>query len=138
MKWDEHLSVGDTLIDEDHRQLFSMVERFRQAMRSGQERDVLGDILDELVHYTVGHFEREEYFMRRVNYANYTRHKAEHDRLISEVQYLKHSFHHGFLNLSDRVDNFLSKLLSEHIRRFDCELASAAQAADKSAIGLKS
>lgn len=124
VKWDDALSVGNKAIDDDHRKLFEILDKLQQAMRVGKANAVLGDILDELVRYTVTHFQREEQYMRRIGYAGYVAHKAEHDRLISEVQDLQLRFRNGALTLSISINQFLSEWLSKHIMTLDKALAS--------------
>jgi hemerythrin len=129
MKWTEALSVGDAALDEPIQQLFSVAERLRQAICKGFGKVVIGKILDELAQYTVGHFEREERLMLRIEYPDYLAHKAAHDRLINKVQYLQHCFQRGALTQTDALDQFISQHLSEHLLRFDRPLAAASMRA---------
>lgn len=125
MKWDDSLSVGNPQIDDDHKHLFALLDKLQDAMKQGKANAVLASILDELVQYTVWHFRREEQFMQRIRYADFAAHKAEHDKLIAEVNDLQQRMQRGALTLSLSVNQFLSDWLNSHIRSSDIKLAKA-------------
>ncbi len=130
-QWDDALSVGNQHIDDDHKQLIDLVSRLNEAMRTGQPKDVVGNILDDLVISTEGHFEREEGFMRKINYVDYQSHKAEHERLVKEVKDLQARFNAGSITITVSVSNFLADWLRNHIQGLDKKLANAIVAADQ-------
>lgn len=123
-EWDDALSVGNHNIDDDHRLLIDTIARLHEAMRTGQGKEVVGGILDDLVRNTQDHFEREEGFMLRINYADYLPHKAEHERLVREVKDLQTRFKSGSITITVSVSNFLSDWLVKHIQGLDKKLAS--------------
>lgn len=123
-QWDNALSVGNQYIDEDHKQLIDTVARLHEAMRTGQGKDVVGGILDDLVRYTEDHFAREEGFMREINYVDYLPHKAEHERLVKEVKDLQARFNAGSITITVSVSNFLADWLRNHILGLDKKLAT--------------
>lgn len=125
VQWSETLSVGNAQIDDDHRQLFRLLDRLQLAMKQGKANTVMGGILDELVGYTVTHFQREEQFMRRIGYADFAAHKAEHDKLIAQVQDLQARFKSGAITLSISTHQFLGDWLNSHIMQSDMKLARA-------------
>lgn len=130
-KWTEDLSVGNSMIDKDHVHLFELVNKLYEAMSGGKGNAILGEILDELISYTVSHFGREERLMQQINYADYSKHKSEHDKLVAEVSELKRSFHAGAVTLSSKVYMFLTDWLNKHIKASDKLLGLAAKAAGK-------
>ncbi|MBS1154890.1 MAG: bacteriohemerythrin [Proteobacteria bacterium] len=124
-QWDDALSVGNQHIDDDHKQLIDLVASLNEAMRTGQNKDVVGKILDDLVRSTVNHFEREEGFMRQIDYVDYQSHKAEHERLVREVKDLQERFDNGSITITVSVSNFLADWLRNHIQGLDKKLAAA-------------
>lgn len=124
-QWDDALSVGNQHIDDDHKQLIDLVASLNEAMRTGQNKEVVGKILDDLVRSTVTHFEREEGFMRQISYVDYQSHKAEHERLVREVKDLQERFANGSITITVSVSNFLADWLRNHIRGLDKKLAAA-------------
>ncbi|WP_263771292.1 bacteriohemerythrin [Propionivibrio soli] len=127
-KWTDDLSVGNTMIDNDHQHLFALVNKLYEAMSSGKGNAVLGEILDELITYTKSHFGREERLMQQLSYPEYSGHKAEHDKLVSEVSELERSFQAGAMTLSSKVYMFLNDWLNTHIKARDKLLGQAAKA----------
>ena len=126
--WTEDLSTDNPMIDSDHRHLIDLINKLNTAMTSGKGNAVLGSILDELIRYTVSHFGREERLMQQINYAHFTKHKAEHDQLVAEVSALKSNFNSGALTLSSQVYLFLTDWLNRHIKHSDRSLGAASKA----------
>jgi hemerythrin-like metal-binding protein len=127
--WTDELSSGNTMIDNDHRHLIDMVNKLDAAMCTGRGKAVLAQILDELITYTRSHFGREERLMQEIDYSDYTTHKAEHDKLITEVDALQNDFQSGKTDLSYQTYLFLTSWLSHHIQEEDKQLVAAAKAA---------
>ncbi len=124
LEWTDDLAVGNAMIDEDHQQLVFLVNRFDDAIVSGADSTVRGNLLDELVSCTVAHFIREERLMQRIKYPEFTFHKSQHDGLLSDIAKLQRSFRSGELPLSERTSAFLCEWLSRHIRTSDTLLGS--------------
>lgn len=55
-QWSESLSVGNTLIDQDHKELVTLVNELHQVVQDGKGIEVLGNILQALFTYTKEHF----------------------------------------------------------------------------------
>lgn len=130
-QWDDALSVGNVQIDNDHKHLMELVIQLHDAMRTGKGRDVVGNILEDLINYTHSHFEMEEKFMREINYSEYEAHKAEHARLVKEVTDLQTRFKTGNITITVSVSNFLSDWLRNHILGLDQKLANAIKLKNK-------
>ncbi|MDR3412905.1 MAG: bacteriohemerythrin [Formivibrio sp.] len=128
-QWDDTLSVGNQNIDDDHKQLIDLAASLNEAMRAGKGKDVVGQILDDLIKSTESHFEREEGFMREINYVDFQSHKAEHERLVKEVKDLQARFEAGSITITVSVGNFLADWLRNHIQGLDKKLAKAIVAA---------
>jgi hemerythrin-like metal-binding protein len=84
------MSVGNHLIDLDHRLLICKINLIELAMQSpGDEMSNLRLALDELEAYTVEHFDREERLQIAVNYTRFGDHKRLHQELVSRLQEIK-------------------------------------------------
>jgi hemerythrin-like metal-binding protein len=121
----DDLKVGNSFIDSDHEKLVALVNQLHDAMAKGHGKDILGKILNELIHYTREHFKREEDEMKKIGYAAYQAHKEEHDKLIKEVVALQAKFISGNGMLSVQVSGFLRNWLVSHIMGTDKQFASA-------------
>ena len=125
LKWTDDLSVGNALIDDDHRHLFDLLERLHRDMSSGHINQETQSIVDALRDYTESHFAREEEFMRKIAYPHYSAHKAEHDRFVSEVCALQSRVARGARTAQLDIDQFLANWLREHVLVRDMALAAA-------------
>lgn len=123
--WTPDLAVGNAEIDEDHRQLFALLERLRQDAKTGLVNQETQSIVDALREYTENHFAREEALMREINYADYLLHKAEHERFVSEVCALQSRVARGARTLSLSIEQVLSDWLRRHVLVLDVALAKA-------------
>ena len=120
MTWNEKMSVGVKVLDDDHKRLVALVNELHDALKTGHGKDALGKILDSLVTYTKSHFAREEQFFARTNYPDSAAHKKEHDDLTNQVLLVQAKFNSGAsTGLSLQVMNFLRDWLTNHIQGSD-------------------
>ena len=84
LQWTQALSVGVDEIDDQHRELFRRAARLLDGIKRGEPEEI-GALVDFLHEYAVTHFGAEEAFMREEAFPGYVRHKAEHDRFISDL-----------------------------------------------------
>lgn len=120
MTWNEKMSVGVKVLDDDHKRLVALVNELHDALKTGHGKDALGKILDSLVTYTKSHFAREEQFFARTNYPDSAAHKKEHDDLTNQVLQVQAKFNSGAsTGLSLQVMNFLRDWLTNHIQGSD-------------------
>ncbi|MBF0444245.1 MAG: bacteriohemerythrin [Magnetococcales bacterium] len=115
MHWEEAMSVGIAVLDNDHKTLIAVIN---QLSRSHQKGDpVLVElVLDELFNYTVRHFEREEILLMEKGYPEYITHKQIHNRFAQEVSGIRRSyFHNHSLQTSEQIYKLLKNWLRSHI-----------------------
>jgi hemerythrin len=118
MTWTDKLSVGVKVSDDDHKRLIDLVNRLDDGMRTGQGKEVVGKVLDELVRYTKFHFAREEQMFAKTGYPAAV-HKKEHDDLVKQVLDLQARYQKGELALSMETLEFLKNWLVNHIQGTD-------------------
>ena len=120
MQWTEELSVGVESLDDDHRQLFAMVNGLFDAIEGGTGAGLMSALFDALLAYTRDHFAREEALMAERHYPELAAHRVEHAELAERVHALRRSF------LTDGGDGVGQELLvlfktwlTSHIRVTD-------------------
>ena len=123
LEWNDSLKVGHSVIDRDHQRLVGLINELGDAMSAGQGRDVCGKVLNELINYTKTHFATEEGLMSVHHYAEASRHKAEHAKLIQDVLEFRDKFEAGTATLSVSLLHFLMDWLTHHILESDKALA---------------
>ncbi len=119
--WSDKLSVGVRSIDEQHIVLIDAVNELHAAMMKGQGRNILGNLLCTLLVYTRNHFSAEEAMMETANFPGLAQHRIQHHELAKQVEEYVERFKQGDLTLSNRLSNFLSDWLTNHILNTDME-----------------
>ncbi len=119
LKWHPALSVLVEKFDEQHKTLIGLINDLHSAMMEGRGGAALGGILDGLTDYTVTHFADEERLMLQHAYPGLVGHRAEHAKLIEQVQALKAKFQVNRTALSVEVMVFLKDWLVNHIQGED-------------------
>ncbi len=120
--WSKELSVGYEQIDTEHKKLIELVNRLHGAMSKGQGNKIMGEIFDELLNYTVFHFQAEEKLMKSHSYPQAPAHFKEHQDLIQQVLELQAKFKAGTVMLSIATMDFLKNWLANHILQTDMNL----------------
>lgn len=95
MKWTQALSVGDDLIDGQHRAFFDEVNAVVSALESGAPRQQVQRFHSDFIIGLARHFRDEELLLARVNYPDYDHHQAEHRALMASVTALAEILAHA-------------------------------------------
>ena len=85
IEWDDSLKLGIAVVDRQHERLVELINQFHEAVIEGRGTEVIGEILDELIIYTVTHFIMEEKYFAEFDYPDAEEHKLEHNALIEKV-----------------------------------------------------
>ena len=83
--WDDDLCMGLPEIDRQHKKLISMINQMDEETRAGKGKDVISEILDELIIYSATHFRMEEKYFDQFGYADSEVHKQEHAALAEKI-----------------------------------------------------
>lgn len=129
MQWDNSLSVGVELIDEQHKKWIEHLNDVLAAVESHQGATQISRTLSFLVDYTQVHFATEEKYMTDNNYSGLDNHKAKHEQLKETLNTLVQDFEEEGATspLSDAVETFLQNWLTRHIREVDMLFGSFLQ-----------
>ena len=119
ISWNDKLSVGVKIFDEEHKQLISFLNKLNQSILSGSTAKTMGEILANLVRYTRIHFKHEQDYMTAHGYPDYDMHKKEHDSLTTQVAEYNERLKSGKTTYSLELLNFLRDWLTKHIQGSD-------------------
>lgn len=122
MEWGDKYMVNIVIVDAQHKKLFDILNRLHVSVVEGREQGELFDILDQLIEYTVEHFQTEEELFLEHDFPGYEEHKAEHDKLTKTVIELQQKLRDGSATLSFEVLDFLHDWLMEHTLGLDKEM----------------
>ncbi|MDP4173006.1 MAG: bacteriohemerythrin [Bacteroidota bacterium] len=124
IQWNARYSVGIKEVDTQHNKLLGYINDLHDAMKTGQAKDVMGTIIQNLIRYTTTHFSLEEKLLSENNYPAYLAHKKEHDDFVRKVLEFQKSFQTGSTSLSIDMLNFLRDWLLNHIAVSDRKYSS--------------
>lgn len=119
--WNDSYSVGVKTIDQQHSNLFGIVNELHTAMMKGQAQGVVGPLLDKLVKYTLEHFAYEERMMDAAHYPGFVTHRAHHADLTKQVGDFMARYKRGDGTINIQLLRFLSDWLTKHIQHEDKE-----------------
>ena len=122
IQWGEKNKVGVAEVDAQHQGLFVILNRLHDAVVEGKEQGELFAILDELIEYTVVHFQTEERLFKEHGYPGYDEHKAVHDELTATAVELQAKLRDGSATLSFELLDFLHDWLMEHTLGLDQDM----------------
>ncbi len=85
IQWRKQMSVGNLIIDLDHRYLLCLINMVETAMLHPEDGVSLSETLAQLAEYAREHFDREERIQYRIRYQYYMEHKKHHQRLLARL-----------------------------------------------------
>ena len=134
MEWNDTLSVGIELIDDQHKTWIGHFNAVLDAIDARDDQESIISTLDFLSDYTEKHFSTEEKYMTSSNYPGYDEHKAKHEGLKTTVADLVRDFREDGISrqLADAVNTLLSNWLVKHIQEVDTNFADFAKEHDLS------
>lgn len=113
--WNERYDTGIPVIDEQHRELFRLVQDLRRMVQDGTERTQVADLLEHLVVLTERHFVTEETLMGQYDYPDLAGHISEHAAMLSNLRELLAKFHDSHQTMAMLVPTFMEGWLRHHI-----------------------
>ena len=122
-KWDSRLETGIESIDKQHRELFRRFDALELAIYEGRSRanQELVKMMEYLESYVEKHFDLEEDEMMRVNYTDFSRHRAEHEKFRMQFEKFRLEYKKSGADfyLTLNVDRELRKWWEHHILEMD-------------------
>lgn len=121
--WSDEYITGIDLCDEQHKELFRILDRCIDLSKQSKYLDRSDEILqviDELINYTIYHFDEEEKFMLEMGYKKFFSHKVQHDTFIKQIKEFEASLSDE--NEEEQIREILKYILdwiSEHILIID-------------------
>ena len=126
IKWDESLSIGIELIDEQHKKWIEHIYNVQAAIEAHRGMTQVANTLDFLLDYTQFHFSTEEKYMSETGYSELENHRAKHEDLKGTLDDLIDDFRDDGVTekLSKAIGTFLGNWLRNHILIVDQAFAA--------------
>ena len=113
--WSSRYDTGIQLIDEQHQELFGIVDRLRRMVQEGSGRDALEAQLGDLLACSRRHFATEETYMSRFGYPDLPQHVSEHASMLNSLHELMTKFQESHQSMALMVPTFMEGWLKHHI-----------------------
>ncbi len=121
IKWSKSLETGVHQFDEQHKKLVSIINNLYNAIRQNKGKQMLERTLNELVEYTVYHFESEEKAFQKYGFPQSANHIKSHDKLKDAVGQFLDNYKKGKEVIGFNLMSFLQDWLKNHIMHEDKE-----------------
>ena len=122
--WDQTYSVGIELIDNQHKKLFEHLNSYYESILAGKDKDVINNILGDVINYAVYHFAEEEKVMNSIEKVDFSSHFQEHKNFCSKVSEIKEKVSSG-KEISYELFNFMKEWIHTHILLVDQKVGEA-------------
>ena len=124
IEWDESLSVGINLIDEQHKMLIERTNAISEAMEMKRGLEKILQTLEFMIEYTKFHFSAEEKIMKDNDYPKFTDHHKLHEEFKARLNLMVQDFEEegATSGLSQEITTYLNNWLVTHIKGIDTEL----------------
>lgn len=131
--WNKNLETGNTMIDQQHRQLIDAINNLLQACSSGKGRTEIEKTMQFLYNYTAKHFSDEEKLQVQYRYPDYANHKRYHEEFKKVVKELGIQLQKEgpTIALVGKVNTSVGGWLLNHIQREDVKVAAHIKAQQK-------
>lgn len=129
--WDENFNTGLPMVDEQHRKLVELLNQLASHVAFNSGDIQLNVVFDELLAYTVYHFQTEETIWRYylADDADEIDHRLAHTDFVDTIQRLMAEQAHKSLSAgAEDILGFLVRWLTSHILEADRRLAYMVEA----------
>ncbi len=119
LEWREQLSVGNDLIDTDHKYLIGIINLAEQGLKS-HDRVVLTGALENLERYSTMHFSREEAIATAAGYPKAEHLHLSHEALVAALTKVKEEIGEAWeASAVEHFSAFLRTWLIDHVIKED-------------------
>jgi len=122
--WTPDLTTGIDIIDEQHQEIFIIINKLLATIREGKGKDEIGNTIKFLDNYCKDHFAMEEKYAIQYFYPDYPQLKSEHDGFRKDFEKFKEGFEANGPSsyIVIQVQQRICDWLVYHIKKIDMEL----------------
>jgi hemerythrin len=119
INWKDEFSVGVEEMDNQHKKLFTMVNRLIEEQKQLTDPKTIAELLTEMTDYAQEHFRAEEYLMAEYGFNRKVEQEKQHQAFIDKTISFYSASDIGPNILSNALLDFLSEWLVDHILKED-------------------
>ena len=114
-KWEDIYNTNIASIDTQHKVIIKILNELYEVVLVKKQENKLADILNELVQYTVYHFQEEEKLFEKYAFEEEVEHKNEHQKFIDKVNQFGKILESRKAFIAVDLIEFLKDWLIDHI-----------------------
>jgi len=130
LRWSKSMSVGNEILDSDHKELLRLVNEVDRAIRTKNSAR-FAETLKNLEDATRKHFSNEAKIAHAIEYG-FDQHHLEHQYILKEMQSIEDelSAYHGNWSesIAEHYFHFLSTWAIDHIDQDDMKMKASLEA----------
>ncbi len=119
MEWSNDYSVEHEKMDDQHKQLFDIINEYYEAVKNDSSFSSLKKVFDKVLAFTQYHFKEEEELLAKTDYPKLREHQLIHQNLVERVLELREDLNNEVPGSPDHVKYFLKNWLTSHIKGID-------------------
>lgn len=123
LQWGPDLNTGIDVIDNQHRRIVQFINQLNDV-KGSSDRQILGDVIEGMVDYTLSHFAFEETLMADAKYQFLHGHQKIHEIFVNRVNKFRERFLAGE-DVADELHGLLVRWLIQHIQNDDAAYVGA-------------
>ncbi|SCX81161.1 bacteriohemerythrin [Desulfoluna spongiiphila] len=124
LNWTDDMLVHIDEIDDQHRNLFLLINRLIIHKRNQGRREELMDLIRVLVAFAQTHFRTEDHHMAETSYPLAMVHSKEHLKFTERIKEFATDYEKGVEDLSDKMLSFLRVWWTTHVAGSDKKFAT--------------
>ncbi len=117
IEWCELLVIGHPLIDDQHQELFNIINQFNDEISNKQSKKLAVCTLNNLIQFAQKHFTDEEKISKEFNFPeeDLTRHQKIHEQLVMDIFELHTDISSGVEKDIGKIHDFLTEWIILHV-----------------------
>jgi len=119
LTWKEKWNSGESVIDEQHRELFRMAGNFIDNQTMLEDREKALQNFDIIISHIYDHFQYEESILKKINYSDYLKHKDMHSALLEKGEKIREKTETKKVELSDAFLFLFDEVIVGHLLKED-------------------
>ena len=113
--WNDTYSTGTEQLDEQHKTLISIANRYTRSYKCGHGREILETIFNELINQALVHFADEEDLLRQHGHPDFYRDRTSHDHLATLMVDYQKQFERSTRGIESKAMLLIHNLLNAHM-----------------------
>ncbi len=117
IEWCGFFKIGHSLIDEQHQELFNIINQFHSDLSSNKPKKVAVCTLTNLIQFAQKHFSDEENVSKQFGFPedSLSKHKNIHEKLIMDIFDLHNDISTDVVSDLGKIGDFLTEWIILHV-----------------------